>query len=155
MQDDLEFRPEIAARLESTPGLVWHHQVSREHLYAELPGFNIGWAWRHAELESATHELSTKVLEYAACGLPTIVYPNEVNVGVLGSDYPLYARDGVEAGQVIGAMLGDPDRLASLRVELVAVAARFTFEAVRKQYVAPLADALEAHREPTGVGGER
>ena len=151
--DDLEFRPEVAERLESTHGLVWHRQVSREHLYAELPGFDIGWAWRHAELECGTHELSTKVLEYAACGLPTIVFPNEVNVGVLGEDYPLYARDGDEAGRVIAAMLRDPGRLASLRAELIAVASRYTFQAVREQYVAPLARALGESADANSTDG--
>ncbi|MFP7722466.1 glycosyltransferase family protein [Lysobacter sp. A3-1-A15] len=150
VHDDLEFRPEIAASLESTPGLVWHRQVSREHLYAELPGYDIGWAWRHAELEAATHELSTKVLEYAACGLPTIVYPNEVNVGVLGTEYPLYARDGEEAVRVISAMLQQPGRLASLRTELRAVASRYTFKAVREQYVAPLVRTLGTESDAGG-----
>lgn len=140
---DLGFRPEIARRLESTTGLVWHRQVSREHLYAELPGFDIGWAWRHAELEEGTHELSTKVLEYAACGLPTVVFPNEVNLDVLGPDYPLYARDEHEAVRVIKHMLNSQEQLASLRAELVRVASRFTFDAIRDQYVAPLVKALD------------
>ncbi|GAB3734969.1 hypothetical protein GCM10028862_18400 [Luteimonas pelagia] len=142
VQDDPGFRPEIAGLLESTPGVVWHRQVSREQLYAELPGYDVGWAWRHEALEANTHELSTKVLEYAACGLPTVVYPNEVNIGVLGPDYPLYARNEDEARDAIARLLADPDRLSDLRGFLVGVARRFTFQSVADAYVEPLAREL-------------
>lgn len=145
--DDPEFRPEIAHRLENTPGLVWHRQVSRDHLMAELPGYDIGWAWRHADLEEGTHELSTKVLEYAACSLPTVVFPNEVNLGVFGPAYPLYARNAEEAERAISAILDDRARLSTARAGLADVARRHTFEAVRRDYMQPLCDAVLAEAE--------
>lgn len=128
---DPDFRKEILDRLQRTDGLVWHKQVTRDELVSRLPDFDIGWAWRHAALEDDTHELSTKVLEYAACRLPMVVYPNQVNRELLGEDYPLFARDAGEAHAAIARLLDDEGLRTRLRERLVGVAGRYTFDSVR------------------------
>jgi glycosyltransferase involved in cell wall biosynthesis/spore maturation protein CgeB len=142
--DDLEFKPQVIDRLTNTPGIVWHKQVSREELLQLLPECDLGWAWRRAELEVDTLELSTKVLEYAACGLPTIVYPNQINREILGDDYPLYAETPAEAVAAIASCLTDAGMRERLEHRLREVASRYTFEATKDRYVMPMLDRLHA-----------
>jgi glycosyltransferase involved in cell wall biosynthesis len=91
-----------------------------------------------------TLELSTKVLEYAACGLPTIVYPNQINREILGDDYPLYAETPAEAVAAIASCLTDAGMRERLEHRLREVASRYTFEATKDRYVMPLLDRLHA-----------
>ena len=100
--EDPEFRPEIARRLREEEGVVWHGAVERTHLLAELGRMHVGWAWRHAALEGATHELSTKLLEYASARVPPVMARNTVNLSVFGEDYPLYADSLEEAVALLG-----------------------------------------------------
>lgn len=129
--DDPGFREEIARRLRGDEGVIWHGAVERGQLLGALPRMDVGWAWRHASLEAGTHELSTKLLEYASAGVPPIMARNAVNLSVFGEDYPLYADTAGEAVALLARLASDP----GLRVAALASAAetsrRFDFDAVR------------------------
>lgn len=130
--DDTGFRPEIAGRLAGDDGVVWHGAVERSHLLGELGRMHVGWAWRHEALERGTHELSTKLLEYASACVPPIMAGNAVNVSVFGESYPLYADTPEQAIALLARLASD----ASLRLAAAeaahAAAARFDFAAVRE-----------------------
>jgi glycosyltransferase involved in cell wall biosynthesis/precorrin-6B methylase 2 len=89
--DDPGYREEIRARLEGGDGLVWHGAVDRAQLIQALTGMDVCWAYRDPRFERSTHELSTKVLEYASIGVPIILARSEPNEAALGVDYPLFA----------------------------------------------------------------
>lgn len=133
--DDPDFREEVRAALSSGGSLAWHGAMEREALMTELQGMHVGWAWRHAELEAHTHELSTKLLEYAICGVPPIMAGNAVNRGVFGDDYPLYADTETEALELLGRLVREPGLREHARECVQAVASRFTFAGVRRTLV--------------------
>src|SRR2546429_9858944 len=71
-------------------GVTWHGGRSREEA-RRLPGScDIGLSWRHPDLD-ASLELSTKVLEFGALGLPVILNRTPMHEALLGADYPLFA----------------------------------------------------------------
>ena len=78
-------------RCESPPGVVWHggHPRAGGHA-ARRPAATSGCRWRHPELD-ASLELSTKVLEFGALGLPVVLNRTPMHEALLGADYPLFA----------------------------------------------------------------
>ncbi len=129
--DDPAFRDTVKAALTEQPGVTWHGAMEREPLLAALSGMHVGWAWRHPDLEAHTHELSTKVLEYALCGIPPILAGNALNRDVFGADYPLYADTENEALELLRRLARDPALLQRARDGLREVTTRFTFSGVR------------------------
>lgn len=134
--EDPAFRDEVRTALRELPDLHWHGASEREALLRELAGMDVGWAWRHPSLEAHTHELSTKVLEYALCGVPPILAGNAVNREVFGEAYPLYADSEAEALALLRRLAREPALRREARQRVREVAKRFTFEAVRRSLVA-------------------
>ena len=135
--DDPAFRGEVTARLEAGNGLTWHRGLDRAGVLDQLATMDVGWAWRSPELEEATLELSTKLLEYAQCGTPPIAARGPVNVGLLGEDYPLFVeRAGIT--QLLRSLARQPQQLRPVRETLDSIATDYTFAAVRERFVAPL-----------------
>ncbi|GAB2662611.1 glycosyltransferase [Arenimonas aestuarii] len=134
--DDPAFRDEVRTALSAGEGVSWHGAMEREALLEQLRRMDVGWAWRHASLEEHTHELSTKLLEYAACGVPPIMVANAVNRDVFGPDYPLYAGSEDDARALLRRLATEPDLLAQARARVETVAAGFTFDAVRSRLAA-------------------
>ena len=106
-EQDRTWRPRMAAALQEAPGVVWYGGVSRAETLTIAAGADIGLSWRAPELD-ATVELSTKVLEYGAVGLPVIVGRTPAHEALLGRDYPLFATTQTEVVDVIVAAATDP-----------------------------------------------
>lgn len=135
--DDPAFRPFVQARLESSDGVVWHRGLSRADVLAHLQTMHVGWAWRQPALEAHTLELSTKILEYAACGAPPLLAPGPVNSEALGADYPLFA-DASSLAPLLRSLLKDASILKDAGSRSAALATGYMFGAVRANYLAPL-----------------
>ena len=139
-QGDGSFRNRLRVRLREEPGIIWYGSVTREEVLRRLTEMDLAWAWRRASLEEGTRELSTKLLEYGSCGVPVLLYPNQINVDFLGADYPLFARSrSAAARQVRQAMLSED--VGNTAVGKLSEASKpHTFEAVARH----LADLLSA-----------
>ncbi|MFC8731654.1 hypothetical protein ACFT5B_04265 [Luteimicrobium sp. NPDC057192] len=83
----------MRAAVTGSPGVTWLGGMSRDEAVARLSGFEIGLGWRDPEMD-ASHELSTKLLEYGAAGVAPIVNRNRIHEQLLGEDYPLFVDDG-------------------------------------------------------------
>lgn len=136
--EDPLFKPDVLAGLKKTPGVVWHGRSTRVEVLRQLPGMSLGWAWRPAALEDHTLELSTKFLEYGISGLPVLLNANPVVRGVLGDDYPLFARTEAQARARLADAMCDASLLAEAGARCKAVAGRYTIAAIRRDYLAPL-----------------
>ena len=102
-----EYQKRMRSALE-TAGVTWHGGHSREDALRLAASCDIGLGWRHPDLD-ASLELSTKVLEYGALGLPVILNRTPMHEGLLGADYPLFAAslaDVVEGAAAAAADLG-------------------------------------------------
>jgi len=117
--------------------------MDRASVLEELRNMHVGWAWRRPELELPTLELSTKLLEYAACGIPPIVAPGPVNLELLGADYPLFAA-GDALADLLRSIVLDPGTLEGARAGLAGTADRYAYAAVRSRHVAPMIGEIAA-----------
>jgi glycosyltransferase involved in cell wall biosynthesis len=88
--------------LRSSPGVIWHRGMPREEAIALVASCDIGLSWRDRVLD-ASLELSTKVLEYGAVGLPVVLNRTPMHEALLGVDYPLFVDPGGDAIDAIEA----------------------------------------------------
>lgn len=135
------FERRLRALLSNTPGLTWHGGMSRDAVGALLKDCDLGSCWRSARYDSSL-ELSTKVLEYAAAGLPVLLNPSRINRQLLGDEYPLFVDSAESFRDAVARAFSDDSvyrRAAEIAFE---TARRFTFEAVSRH----LAPWLEGYR---------
>ena len=93
-QHDLQ-DPQWSATMEaavSSPDIDWLGGMSRDEAAKEVSRHDVGLSWRDRSMD-ASLEISTKVLEYAALGVPPMVNRNAQHLELFGADYPLYVDD--------------------------------------------------------------
>jgi len=128
-------------------GVTWHGGHSREEAMRLAASCDIGLSWRHPDLD-ASLELSTKVLEFGALGLPVILNRTPMHEALLGADYPLFAVSLADVAAAAATAAADPGpyRLAADRTGRAA--AQFTLDRAAERLRGYLAAAL-----PPRVGG--
>ena len=128
-------------------GVTWHGGHSREEVMRLAASCDIGLSWRHPDLD-ASLELSTKVLEFGALGLPVILNRTPMHEALLGADYPLFAVSLADVTAAAAAAAADPGlyRLAADRTGRAS--AQFTLDRAAERLRGYLAAAL-----PPRVGG--
>jgi glycosyltransferase involved in cell wall biosynthesis len=124
---DPGFSRRMRVALESTPGLVWHGGHPRAEAMRVTSTCDVGLSWRHPDLD-ASLELSTKVLEMGALGLPVVLNRTPMHENLLGADYPLFANSEDEVVEVL-AGAADSQTYARARDRCLAAARGFTLEA--------------------------
>ena len=127
------------------PGVSWHGGHSREEAMRLAASCDIGLGWRHPELD-ASLELSTKVLEFGALGLPVILNRTPMHEALLGADYPLFAASLADVAAAAAAAATDPAlyRLAADRTGLAS--GQFTLDRAAERLRGYLARAVPARR---------
>jgi glycosyltransferase involved in cell wall biosynthesis len=124
-----------------TEGVTWHGGHSREEAMRLAASCDIGLSWRHPDLD-ASLELSTKVLEFGALGLPVILNRTPMHEALLGADYPLFAASLADVAAAAAAAAAEPGlyRLAADRVGHAAE--RFTLDRAAERLRGYLAGAV-------------
>lgn len=108
--DDEDFFPKVNNYLTNTKGVIWYRGVNRDFVMKELSKMHVCWAYRDANFEAHTMELSTKLLEYIAADVPIILTHGAINDSLLGKEYPLFANNEKEAVvHLITLAQGNPD----------------------------------------------
>ena len=121
---DPAFADRMRRALQAAPGVVWRGGMARDDALAAAAEADVGLSWRHPDLD-ASLELSTKVLEFGALGLPVVLNRTPMHERLLGADYPLFAGHGVtDAADVLETAARDPEtyRTAAARCHAAAVA---------------------------------
>ena len=131
-------------------GVKWHGGHSREEAMRLAASCDIGLSWRHPALD-ASLELSTKVLEFGALGLPVILNRTPMHEALLGADYPLFAASLADVTAAAAAAAADPGlyRLAADRTGRAAE--RFTLDRAAERLRGYLARAIPARRPGGGT----
>jgi glycosyltransferase involved in cell wall biosynthesis len=146
---DRSFRPETRRRLEETPGLVWHGAVERTRVHELISGSDFALSLRDPLLDSSL-ELSTKVLEYGAAGVPAVLNRTTAHEELLGDDYPLFADRAEDAFEAIEEALR-VDCLRTLAIARCRRASRgHTFAEVAGRLAPHLREASGSGRPPAG-----
>jgi glycosyltransferase involved in cell wall biosynthesis len=150
---DTSYRQRMRAALEQDT-VTWHGGQSREDAMRLAASCDIGLSWRHPELD-ASLELSTKVLEFGALGLPVILNRTPSHEALLGADYPLFAATLDDVVAVSIAAASDPAvyRLAADRT--TDAAGDFTMDRAAQRLRRYLSGALPARRTDSGEGPRR
>ena len=130
-------------------GVTWHGGHSREEAMRLTASCDIGLSWRHRDLD-ASLELSTKVLEFGALGLPVILNRTPMHEALLGADYPLFAVSLADVAAAAAAAAADPGlyRLAADRTGRAAE--QFTLDRAAERLRGYLAAAVAARRSRQG-----
>lgn len=123
-RDDLPYRARMIRALRSTPHVTWHGGQSRQEAMRLAAGGDFGLGWRDRSMD-ASLELSTKVLEYGAVGLPAVLNRTPMHEALLGVDYPLFARTQDEVVQAIAYAVERPAAYAEAAARCVVAARRF------------------------------
>lgn len=89
--ENKQFRKEINAGLDRI-GAVRLGALDRDSVIREMQRMDFAWCWRPSDFENQTLELSTKLIEGVAAGIPCIAYPSPTNVECLGQDYTFFVR---------------------------------------------------------------
>ena len=132
-------------------GVTWHGGHSREEAMRLTASCDIGLSWRHPDLD-ASLELSTKVLEFGALGLPVILNRTPMHEALLGADYPLFAVSLADVAAAAAAAAADPGlyRLAADRTGRAAE--QFTLDRAAERLRGYLAGAVPRQGGPGGAG---
>jgi glycosyltransferase involved in cell wall biosynthesis len=110
--------------LATAEGVTWLGGLSREDAIREVSKHDIGMSWRSPALD-ASHELSTKVLEYAAAGVAPALNATAAHRDLLGRDYPLFVDD-TTILDVLERVFRERALLARAREVAAAAAAQYT-----------------------------
>jgi glycosyltransferase involved in cell wall biosynthesis len=127
--DHPEFHDKAMRALRETEGLRWHGAVPRAAVPALLAECDLALSIRDPTVEAA-RELSTKVLEYGAAGLPVVLNRAPIYECLLGEDYPFFVEGAADAlGLLTGAAL-DPRVRDAAAIRCKAASRGFTFSRV-------------------------
>jgi hypothetical protein len=131
------FARRMRARLRAA-GVHWRGALPRSAALNLAAACHIGLSWRAAALDRSL-ELSTKLIDYGAVGLPVICNPTPMHRRLLGKDYPLFAATETEIVAAVLRAAADPAVWHTASAAVAALAARHRGETVG----AGLAVALE------------
>ena len=138
----------MRARLEADrPGFTWTGALSREESTARTAASDVSLGWRAPALDLSL-EISTKVLESCAVGVPPLVNRTVAHEELLGADYPLFVEGLTDSATDVAA------RIAAVRSELPALSRRVV-EAAEPYRIGARARALTGVMARLGLLDER
>jgi glycosyltransferase involved in cell wall biosynthesis len=126
------FHEQAMSTLRETEGLRWHGAVARADVPGLLAGCDLALSVRDPRVEAA-RELSTKVLEYGAAGLPVVLNRAPAYERLLGEDYPLFIDGPEDAHTVLMGPALNPDLRASAAAACHTASREFTFSRVAER----------------------
>jgi len=135
-----DFEGQMRDALGSAPGVVWHGGRSRSEAIGLMSGMDLGLCWRAPEFDRS-REISTKLLEFSALGVPVLLNPTGAHRELFGEGYPLFVDSEDAIVAAVARALDDPEALGAARERCLAVAAGFSFESATEAMRALLAAA--------------
>jgi glycosyltransferase involved in cell wall biosynthesis len=120
------FHAEAMRSLRETEGLRWHGALPRAAVHGVLADCDLALSIRDPGVEAA-REISTKVLEYGAAGLPVVLNRAPAYERLLGEGYPLFVDGPADAAELLCGSALDPQLRAAAAVACHAASREFTF----------------------------
>lgn len=127
-----EFHEQAMRALRETDGVRWHGAVPRARVHALLADCDVALSIRDPAVEG-TRELSTKVLEYGAAGLPVVLNRAPVYERLLGLDYPLFICEPDDAARILTGSVLDEELRAQAAATCREASEQFTFARVAQR----------------------
>jgi glycosyltransferase involved in cell wall biosynthesis len=151
--EDPDFKARMEAALAGTPGVAWERGVARARALELMGQGDFGLCWRTPRYDTSL-EVSTKLLEFAALGVPPLLNRTAIHARLLGEDYPFFVRDLAGMAEAVARARAEPALLAATRARLRATARRFALPEARAKIAAALAT-LPARPEALRAEGLR
>lgn len=126
------FEAFLRYRMQNTPGVTWHGRKTREETQRIVADCHLAVSWRHRQFDSSL-ELSTKVLESAALGVPVLMNRAATQVELFGEDYPLYVDSQTELIEKVLLVHRDRNLYGTISNEVAAKASPFTYPSLRER----------------------
>jgi len=146
------FVSRVKHRLENTPGVIWHGGVSRGEANAILAKVDVAASWRTPEFDASV-EMSTKVLEYSALGLPVLMNPSPIQTRLFGPEYPAYVSTQKEFVDRFLALSENPELYRRVAENVRRIATEHTFRNHRRRLLPALQQRVQrvtvADQRPT------
>ena len=95
-----KYKKKILERFEQL-NVVYIEGLPRDQVLKFISESDVVWCWRPKALEESTIELSTKLIEAAAMGKPAVAYPSQINIELMGEDYPYFVSDVEEVSKIV------------------------------------------------------
>ena len=158
------FQADMARALAGTPGVHHHGGRPREEAMRIAADCDLGLGWRDPALDSSL-ELSTKVLEFGALGLPVVLNRTPAHEALLGTDYPLFVPGSAgldDAAEAVARAVREPQarhlaaarcREAARQHTLDGAAARWRTQLARAFPAAPPETTTRQRPLRVGVAG--
>ncbi|WP_433339150.1 glycosyltransferase [Spirillospora sp. CA-294931] len=129
---DPGFSTRMRTALEGGQGVVWHGGHPRAEAMRLTAACDVGISWRHPDMD-ASLELSTKLLECGALGVPVVLNRNPMHERLFGTDYPLFAATESDVVDAL-TLIGKNPEVYNLAVERCrAAAAEFSLDAAAER----------------------
>ncbi len=142
--DDREFKGRVPEFLESGECVRAYPAMGRDEVRRHILNCSLGFCLRERVMDER-FEISTKLLEYCAAGLPVLINRTAANVRLLGPDYPLYVNDTDEVVTSVRRALDKPDLLETAGRQARAAVERFRIERTSERFQ-PLFSVLHQRR---------
>ncbi|MFV2197052.1 glycosyltransferase [Nocardiopsis sp. LOL_012] len=140
--DPADWAKRMRKALEGTPGVDWRGGMSRADALRQAAECDFGLSWRDPSMD-ASLELSTKVLELGALGLPVVLNRTPMHEAMLGADYPLFAgTDTASVASVVARAHADRSVYAEAADRCREAAADHALDRAAERLRACLAEAL-------------
>jgi glycosyltransferase involved in cell wall biosynthesis len=110
-------------------GVRWLGAITRSQVFEELRQTDLALSVRDASLDTS-RELSTKLLEYAAAGVPVVANRTLMHEELFGLDYPLLVDSYGDISRVVRAVADNPELLDHLVDRVTAVARQHSYSSV-------------------------
>lgn len=137
-----EWAKRMRRALETTPGVDWRGGMSRAEALTRSAECGFGLSWRDPSMD-ASLELSTKVLELGALGLPVVLNRTPMHENLLGADYPLFADEDLDSvADVVARAHTDRSVYTEAAERCRAAAAEHTLDRAAERLRGLLAEAL-------------
>lgn len=123
----------MAEALRTSKGVTWLGGMEREQALVAAAGADVGLSWREGSLDYS-RELSTKVLEYGAVGLPVILNRTTDHEILLGPDYPLFANSFDEVVEKLNATVQQKGVWSEARRRCLDASAAYSLESATTRF---------------------
>lgn len=121
------FIEDVTRRLQETKGVIWHGGLSRAKANDIMGSVHVASSWRDKSFDDSV-EMSTKILEYSALGIPVLMNPSTVQYRIFGADYPAYVESEKELVNTFIALTSSHELYDQVSEHVRKTAERFTFQ---------------------------